>query len=296
MKSLFSVPILLSLFLVFPSHAQSHEIVLPLTINVNGTLMASDGEPKIIDGRTYLPLRAAAEAIHAEVIWHNRKNQVTIKKGETTLIFTLNQQTFIKNGESLPLNTPLKQDENRLYLPIREFSEAFNIPIQWDSKRRIISLGKEASYQDGVTPLPQNTNLLVEKYAPRVVTHDRLVGTWVSSDPNKWEIKVNFIHPMKNNRYKIIHVESYENYQGKGKMLVIYYGVGQFDNLNQTLTITEDKVPKYVYGMTYKHSSIDNVRVYDVSENILTPIVLENSNSVEMKPLTKVSKSYSKEY
>ena len=48
--------------------------------------------------------------------------------------------------------------------------------------------------------------------------------------------------------------------------------------------------------MTYKHSSIDNVRVYDVSENILTPIVLENSNSVEMKPLTKVSKSYSKEY
>lgn len=55
MKSLFSVPILLSLFLVFPSHAQSHEIVLPLTINVNGTLMASDGEPKIIDGEPISP-------------------------------------------------------------------------------------------------------------------------------------------------------------------------------------------------------------------------------------------------
>lgn len=302
MRWLFSLPVLLSLFFIFPTHAQTNETPLPLTINANGTLVASDADPKIISGRTLLPLRAAAEAVHAEVMWNHRTNQATIKKGGITLVFTLNKGSFVKNGKSIALDFPLKQYDNRLYLPIRAFSEALNIPIHWDAKRRIVSLGDKETYQEAVTPFPQNANLLLEKYTPRVVTRDNLVGTWLSSNSDRGESSLKFIHPMKDNLYKVINVEINENNLEKQKAVVIYYGIGKLDAINQKLTITEDRVPKYVYGtLVSGHSSVDSVSYYDVAENALTPISsldtkIENSVLIDSAPFSKISKSYGKEY
>lgn len=302
MRWLFSLPVLLSLCLVFPTHAQTNEAALPLTINANGTMVASDADPKIISGRTLLPLRAAAEAVHAEVIWNARTNQATIKKGGTTLVFTLNKKSFVKNGKSFALDFPLKQYDNRLYLPIRAFSEALTIPIHWDKKRRIVSLGEKEPYQEGATPFPQDANLLLEKYTPRVATRDSLVGTWLSSNSDTGKSNLKFIHPMKANLYKIISVEIEENNLEKQKAVVIYYGIGKLDAINQKLTITEDRVPKYVYGtLVSGHSSVDSVSYYDVAENALTPISsldakIENSVLIDSAPFSKISKSYGKEY
>lgn len=107
---------------------------------------------------------------------------------------------------------------------------------------------------------------------------------------------------MKDNLYKVINVEINENNLEKQKAVVIYYGIGKLDAINQKLTITEDRVPKYVYGtLVSGHSSVDSVSYYDVAENALTPIrsldaKIENSVLIDSAPFSKISKSYGKEY
>lgn len=55
-----------------------------IKIVVDGTLVKTDLEPFLLDGRTYVPLRVAAEALGQEVGWEN--NTVIIGKGTQNLV------------------------------------------------------------------------------------------------------------------------------------------------------------------------------------------------------------------
>jgi plastocyanin len=49
-----------------------------ITIKVNGKLTASEQEPFIYQGRTFVPLRTIGEAFNKKVDWDNQNNQVII--------------------------------------------------------------------------------------------------------------------------------------------------------------------------------------------------------------------------
>lgn len=73
-----------------------------ISITVNGKTTAPDTEPFIVDGRTYVPLRAVAQALGASVRWDGDQNQVVIT--------TPDQRVYVKDvmGQAAPdpyLNT-----------------------------------------------------------------------------------------------------------------------------------------------------------------------------------------------
>lgn len=253
--------LLLASSLLLSSPAQAFDIYdtpifetpMPVTVNTNGALIASDADPKVINGRTLLPLRAAAEALDAQVIWNEAAKQATITKDNTTLVFTVNKKSFTKNGQTIALDVPLSTYRNRIYLPIRAFSEALNIQTNWDSKYRIVSLGETTSpserklYQRDASPLPAKASLLIDKYTPNP-SDDPLVGTWISQ--NEYDTTfIKFIHPLKNNTYKVITmmIGEYNTDDYESIIIDLWYGIGTRTTKN-TLTLNQEETVQYAYG------------------------------------------------
>lgn len=253
MKKLAAFLLASSLLLSYPSHAlELNQVPLPITVNANGKMVISDAEPKVIHGRTLLPLRAAAEALNAKVDWNESTNQATITKDNITLVFTVNQNTFTKNGKTIALDVPLSTYNNRIYLPVRAFSEALNIQTHWDSKRRIVSLGEKEIYNKSNTPLPYESDFIIDKYTPNP-SSDPLVGTWVSADEdNNDSTQMMFIHPIKENNYKLFILELSNLTDPENAILDLWYNNATFNPTNHTLTIKEEGI-KYSRGSGHSY-------------------------------------------
>ena len=253
MKKLTTFLLASSLLLSYPSHAlELNQVPLPITVNANGKMVISDAEPKVIHGRTLLPLRAAAEALNAKVDWNESTNQATITKDNITLVFTVNQNTFTKNGKTIALDVPLSTYNNRIYLPVRAFSEALNIQTHWDSKRRIVSLGEKEIYNKSNTPLPYESDFIIDKYTPNP-SSDPLVGTWVSADEdNNDSTQMMFIHPIKENNYKLFILELSNLTDPENAILDLWYNNATFNPTNHTLTIKEEGI-KYSRGSGHSY-------------------------------------------
>lgn len=253
MKKLTTFLLASSLLLSYPSHAlELNQVPLPITVNANGKMVISDAEPKVIHGRTLLPLRAAAEALNAKIDWNESTNQATITKDNITLVFTVNQNTFTKNGKTIALDVPLSTYNNRIYLPVRAFSEALNIQTHWDSKRRIVSLGEKEIYNKSNTPLPYESDFIIDKYTPNP-SSDPLVGTWVSADEdNNDSTQMMFIHPIKENNYKLFILELSNLTDPENAILDLWYNNATFNPTNHTLTIKEEGI-KYSRGSGHSY-------------------------------------------
>ena len=253
MKKLTTFLLASSLLLSYPSHAlELNQVPLPITVNANGKMVISDAEPKVIHGRTLLPLRAAAEALNAKIDWNESTNQATITKDNITLVFTVNQNTFTKNGKTIALDVPLSTYNNRIYLPVRAFSEALNIQTHWDSKRRIVSLGEKEIYNKSNTPLPYESDFIIDKYTPNL-SSDPLVGTWVSADEdNNDSTQMMFIHPIKENNYKLFILELSNLTDPENAILDLWYNNATFNPTNHTLTIKEEGI-KYSRGSGHSY-------------------------------------------
>jgi len=253
MKKLTTFLLASSLLLSYPSHAlELNQVPLPITVNANGKMVISDAEPKVIHGRTLLPLRAAAEALNAKVDWNESTNQATITKDNITLVFTVNQNTFTKNGKTIALDVSLSTYNNRIYLPVRAFSEALNVQTHWDSKRRIVSLGEKEIYNKSNTPLPYESDFIIDKYTPNP-SNDPLVGTWVSADEdNNDSTQMMFIHPIKENNYKLFILELSNLTDPENAILDLWYNNATFNPTNHTLTIKEEGI-KYSRGSGHSY-------------------------------------------
>lgn len=243
-KQLALLCLCMTLLLPCKSYAAIYETPLPITANYNGNYIITDSAPQIINGRTLLPLRAAAEAISAEVSWDALKKQATIKKEDTTLIFTLNAKQFSKNGTPKALDVPLLIKNNRIYLPVRAFSEAFDVPTTWDNKRQIVELGQKPSYLNDES-IPKNLNYIIDKYKSRAQSDDPLVGNWIASNQEESHLRLHFIHKISEKNYKIITAELLQVSDGN-TIIDLYYATGVLSGTN--LTINEDVKVQYAYG------------------------------------------------
>ena len=96
-----------------------------ITLMANGRLIASDPAPLLHEGRVYVPLRVAAEAIGGKVEYDARTKRVTVCRGDTC--------TFVMQNEGLTVN-------GRLLIGIRQVGEALNARVGWDGGQRCVRI------------------------------------------------------------------------------------------------------------------------------------------------------------
>lgn len=157
---------------------------IPITVHVDGKYVASDVMPYISDGRTLMPMRAAAEDLGARVDWNGQTQEATIIKDERTLVFKLNQSSYLVNGVAQPLDVPLQMKENRIMLPVRAFGEALGENVFWDHDLRSVRIDTPKADIYSVIPenTPPNIQWAIDKfYVPRD-SSDPYVGSYESRE------------------------------------------------------------------------------------------------------------------
>lgn len=108
---------------------------LAVGVKVNGTAVsfsAADGSPFIENGRTLVPLRAAAEAYGAKVDFDSAANAAIVMKDGVTVTVPIGENKIYRNGEPIKNDAAAKIVDSRTYLPIRAVMEAFGAQVGWD--------------------------------------------------------------------------------------------------------------------------------------------------------------------
>ena len=114
----------------------------PVTVTVDGELVAFDQPPVIVDGRTLIPVRAVVEKLGFLVFWHEESETVVIvtDKDAPAAIVTDPGVHVTVNGELVAFDVPPQVIGGRTLIPIRAVCEKLGCTVGWDEATQRVSV------------------------------------------------------------------------------------------------------------------------------------------------------------
>lgn len=114
---------------VVPQSDKPRRIHLPLgqpIMEVDGRKVPLDSPALVLGGRTYVPYRAIAEALGADISYDSHIQTITTTFEDGTLLtMTLGHNQYARNSQVFPMDaTPYTNKEGRTMVPIRFIAEA----------------------------------------------------------------------------------------------------------------------------------------------------------------------------
>ncbi|MCL2854060.1 MAG: stalk domain-containing protein [Defluviitaleaceae bacterium] len=92
----------------------------------------ADQQPANVDGRTLVPVSGVFERLGFEVNWNPDLRQVTLTRTGDTVIITIDNAVFTRNGTNHNLEVPAQIIGGRTMLPIRAVVESVGYEVGWD--------------------------------------------------------------------------------------------------------------------------------------------------------------------
>lgn len=145
--TLLAAVLMAALVAVLPSAAQADEpgasqskAGSAITVHIDGALIQCDVPPIIENSRVFLPMRAAAEAMGASVVWDNASRSISVEKGDTTAYFVVGDTTYYHNGTAKESDVAPMIVNSRTLLPIRVFAESLGADVYWDNAARDVQI------------------------------------------------------------------------------------------------------------------------------------------------------------
>ena len=105
-----------------------------ISVKIDGNNIEFDVEPKLINNRTMVPLRAIFESLGASVEWDDATQTVTSQKGDIAIKLTINQPEMYVNEKMVELDSPACLVNSRTLVPVRAISEAFSCTVDWNNE------------------------------------------------------------------------------------------------------------------------------------------------------------------
>lgn len=128
---------------------------IPIDIDINGSFVKCAEKPILIDGTTYLPLRAFSDAIGGTISWDGEERAATMSKDGHTFVFYVEKDICVVDGTEQDYASVIYQ--NLTFIPVRAISDVLGYDIIWDEDYltvRVEAPGvivpeqcKDASYQ-----------------------------------------------------------------------------------------------------------------------------------------------------
>lgn len=110
-----------------------------INVIVDGNYVTfSNSEPKVIGGRTMVPVRDIFEAIGADVIWEPQERKIVAVKEKNTLVMTLNSRVIYTNGNMSEMDCEPEVINGRTFVPVRYAVEAFGYSVSWNSEDKSV--------------------------------------------------------------------------------------------------------------------------------------------------------------
>ena len=150
MKKIFLLTVLMVIMFVPVAFARE----MPVEVFINRVELKSD-QPAVLNKelkRTYLPLRAVAEYLGAQVDWiprgvkveGKRVPEVHIRKDGRLIIVPIGlKMAWINDGfryEKVRIDAPayIERATNRTMVPLRFISESLGTKVEWDNRYRVV--------------------------------------------------------------------------------------------------------------------------------------------------------------
>lgn len=127
-----------------------------LSMQVMGKTLKGIDPPIIENGKVYVPLRAAGEALGYKVNYSAKKKVMDLKKGNANVQITINNKNAYVNGKKIKLDRAPFLKNGRAYVPITFIYHAFGVPAEYDKDKNAVKI-------ESINPAPINKNPLGEK-------------------------------------------------------------------------------------------------------------------------------------
>lgn len=111
-----------------------------IQIFMEGTKQEYDRLPKVVQGRTLVPMRAIFESLGANVVWDGASKSVTATKDDQTMKLTINRLDAIINQRNVTLDIGPRMIDGSTYVPLRFISESFDSTVIWDGTNKYINI------------------------------------------------------------------------------------------------------------------------------------------------------------
>ena len=99
-----------------------------------------DVPPRIIDGRTMVPLRFIGETLGAEVIWNGETRQVAYILGGRQILLTVDQKAAVVGGRQVEMDTAPQIVNDRTMVPVRFVSQWLGAIVRWDDDLKRVEI------------------------------------------------------------------------------------------------------------------------------------------------------------
>ncbi|HZG74981.1 MAG TPA: stalk domain-containing protein, partial [Paenibacillus sp.] len=105
-------------------------------VNVKGKRIDFDSQPKIVDGRMFVPIKQIADALQAKTTWNAAEQSITLTDEAKKLAVTLalGSKSARKNGAAVTLEAAPFSANGRTYIPLSFVADAFGLAKSWDDK------------------------------------------------------------------------------------------------------------------------------------------------------------------
>lgn len=119
-----------------------------ISVYVNGTQIATDVAPVIINDRTMVPVRAIAEALNCDVAWDADTKGVAIYRKDHLYNMWIDHDTAF-DIDTVTLNNSYKMDtapmviNDRTMLPLRAVAELLGAEVSWDGESKTVTVNLE---------------------------------------------------------------------------------------------------------------------------------------------------------
>ena len=108
-------------------------------VYVNGQTPIFDVAPRIVEGRTLVPVRFIAEALNANVTYNQDTETVNIQ-GQANISLKIKSRTALVNGQQVELDVPAEIENGRTMVPLRFISEGFKCKVNFYGQSNLISI------------------------------------------------------------------------------------------------------------------------------------------------------------
>lgn len=144
-----------------PALAQS-----PVRLVINGVGVKTDVSPRIVNGRTLVPLRVISENLGLSVAWEPRDYSVSVSGFGRSVLVRVGDTRAVVDGKELALDVPPVIVSGRTLVPIRFVASAFGSVVDWDPGSRTVTVQLSRVTHISWARMPEGCALVVRTTAP----------------------------------------------------------------------------------------------------------------------------------
>lgn len=124
--------------------ARTIRLAADISLTVNGQSVRTGPPPLLQNGSVLVPMRAALEALGAQVAWDNAAMTAAAGKDGIVVRLRIGDPRAEVNGRTVLLEAPAKRIDGSVMAPARFLGESFGSKVGWDEAKRTVTIATPA--------------------------------------------------------------------------------------------------------------------------------------------------------